>query len=379
MSDYYNTLGVDRGATQEDIKKAFRQQALKYHPDRNKASTATERFKEINEAYQTLSDPEKKDIYDRYGKDGLKSGASSGFDGFSGFGGFGDVFDMFFGNGDRGSANRARQGSDLEIHISIDLADVVKGTERSVNIERKVGCQICRGIGKQPDQQSSTCPNCQGKGTITRTQRIILGSVQHTTKCSACRGTGLSGPDCSNCRGFGRVKKGSEIKVQVPPGIEDGTTILLRGQGDVGENGGPSGDIRVLVSVKSTKSFIREGKNLFTNVDIDIPIAVLGGSVSVKTIDGTNKTIKIPKGTQPNKVFRLAGYGLPTLNNPSSRGDQVVTVNVKIPRTLTTKQKDIITEFAKTLDSTTESNNSQTKSQKSGVFSKIKNKVKDNL
>ncbi len=367
--DYYDILGVSKNASDDEIKKAYRRLAHKYHPD--KAGGDEKKFKEINEAYQVLSDKEKRHQYDQFGQ----AFKGAGFEGFAGsesafgggfdfgdifknmnFSGGGSVFDEEFGNGDfsdifsdvfGGSKKRhARTGRDIQIDIEIDFWEMVKGTSRQVKLYKTVSCSLCGGSGGAPGAKKKICPTCQGLGQIRKTRRSFFGSFSQIITCSECRGVGeVFDKKCSRCGGDGRVKEEVNIKIEVPAGINNGQTITLPGQGEAGEIGASSGDLYVNVHVKSHSEFRREGNNIISQKIITFSQAVLGDKVSVNTIEGPI-IMKIPPGTQSGEVFRIRGKGVPFLGK-SGRGDHLVKIIVKIPKNLSREQRKLIEELRK--------------------------------
>ena len=383
-SDYYDILEVGRGATQEEIKKAFRKQALKHHPDRNKTPDAATRFKEVNQAYQVLSDPERKNVYDNYGAEGLRNGfggqSSSGFEEFSGFGGFGDIFDAFFGGSTQRTGDRRRPGADLELRLSVTMSDVLTGVKRIAEIERKELCEACNGSGAEPQAGMSQCPSCRGSGQVRRAQRTMFGSFQQVAICSTCDGRGrVAVRECKPCHGHGRIRRRRKVPIPIPPGIEDGMTISLREAGDVGENGGRKGSLNILIMVEDQPGFVRKGADLLSFAEIDIAKTALGCEIEIKMLGGNTQTLKVPPFTQPGKVFKFNGAGFPFLNNASKRGHHIVTINVKVPTSLTPRQRELLTELDATFRSDTGSKKRRRRPEKESVFDRIKGKVKDNL
>lgn len=347
MKDYYKLLGVDRNATQEDIKKAFRQLALKYHPDRNQGDKAAEdKFKEINEAYGCLGDPEKRTHYDRFGtSEGFGAGAGPGFGGFGAGAGFGDIFedifDDFFGAFGGSRKTRPTKGSDLRYGLNITLEEAAFGVEREIKIPRWQACDSCNGTGSEPGKPPVTCPQCKGTGHV----RFQQGFFSVSKTCSKCQGSGriITNP-CRACSGNGKVKVQREIKVKIPAGVDTGSRLRLNGEGDFGSYGGPPGDLYVVLSVDEHPFFKREGLNVYCEVPVSFPKAVFGGEIEVPTLDGSAK-LKIPPSTQSGKAFHLKGKGVPKLGT-HHRGDQVVSVYIDVPKKLTPRQKELLEEFA---------------------------------
>lgn len=352
--DFYEVLGVGRGATDDEIKKAYRKLAKKYHPDLNPDdNSAEQKFKEVSEAYEILSDKEKRSRYDQFGHAGVDPNfGAGGGGGFGGFGGFdmGDIFgDIFGGFGGFGGGRSARRGpqrgSNVSTEVTITFEEAAFGCEKEINLSRIETCPDCSGSGAKPGTEVTTCSVCGGRGQVTTTQRTILGNMQTVTTCSACGGKGkVAKEPCSKCAGKGRIKKGRKIKVKIPAGIDDGQTISLGGQGNAGEQGATSGDLYVSVFVRPSQMFERNGFDVSYKMDISFAEAALGATVEVPTLDGKVK-YEIPEGTQPGTVFRFKGKGIPYLKR-NGRGDQYVMVNVVVPKKLSNKQKELLKEFA---------------------------------
>ncbi len=350
--DYYDILGVDRGASEDEIKRAYRRLARQYHPDVNKSPDAESRFKEINEAYQVLSDPEKRAMYDRYGHAGVDEGAGfSGFDfgGFGGFGDFGDIFDELFGFGSRRRRSGGpRRGEHIHVSVTISFEEAVFGTEREIEVRREEVCPHCHGTGAEPGTSPSRCPVCGGTGQVRRVRQSILGSFVQVTTCPRCGGTGeIITTPCSVCHGRKKVTITRRINVKIPAGIDDGMQIRLSGEGHAGENGGPSGNLYVEVKVKPHPFFKREGDDIYLDLPINISQAALGDVVKVPTLYGTEE-LKIPAGTQHGRKFVLKGKGVPHVRG-SGKGDQIVTVRVVVPTKLSKKQRELLEELGETL------------------------------
>jgi len=347
--DYYEVLGVERSADDKEIKKAYRRLAMKYHPDRNPDDAeAEERFKEATEAYEILSDDQKKAAYDQYGHAGVDpnagGGAGFGSGGFSDI--FGDVFGDIFGGGGGGGRARNTRGSDLRYNLELDLEDAVRGKTVKIRIPTQVTCKPCNGSGAAKGSKPETCDTCHGAGQVRMQQGFF--SVQQT--CPACRGQGsiVKNP-CPSCHGAGVQEEQKTLSVKIPPGVDTGDRIRLAGEGEAGLQGGPAGDLYVQVSVKEHPIFVREGRNLFCDVPIAFVDAALGGELEVPTLDGRVK-LKIPPETQTGKMFRLRGKGVePVRGGPA--GDLMCRVVVETPVNLTKKQKDILKEFQATMDS----------------------------
>ncbi len=352
--DYYEVLGVSKGASEDEIKKAYRKLAKKYHPDLNPNNKEAEaKFKEVNEAFQVLSDKEKRQRYDQFGHAGVDPnfGAGAGAGGFGGFDGgfdFGDIFgDIFGGFGGRSSSRRSapKQGRDIGAELSISFGEAAFGCSKEINLYRTEYCPECDGSGAKKGSEVVTCPTCGGSGQVRTMQRTILGSMQTVTTCSACGGKGKIVKDpCPKCAGKGKVRKSRKIKVKIPAGIDNGQSISLQGQGDVGDKGAPNGDLYVTIHVKPHEIFQRSRFDVQCEVPITFVQAALGAELEVPTLDGKVKYI-IPEGTQSGTVFRLKGKGIPILQR-SGRGDQYVKVNVEVPKHLSAKQKSLLKEFA---------------------------------
>ena len=362
--DYYEVLGISKGATEDEIKKAYRKMAKKYHPDLNPDDpAAAEKFKEVNEANDVLSDPQKRQRYDQFGHAGVDpsygggggyGGGMGGFGGFSGDGiDLGDIFESFFGGGMSGGTrsadpNAPKRGADISITLEISFMEACKGIKHTVELNRSENCDTCHGSGCKPGSSPTTCPECHGTGKIRFNQRTILGTMASTRTCTACGGKGkkIDNP-CTDCRGTGRIQKKSSVTVNVPAGIDDGQILRVAGQGHMGLNGGTRGDLNVRISVKKDKLFERKGFDVWTEVPITYAQAALGAKITVPTIDG-NVTYDIPEGTQPNTVFRLKGKGIQKLQR-EGRGDQYVRVVLEVPKNLNKKQKEALEAFSNTL------------------------------
>jgi molecular chaperone DnaJ len=346
--DYYNILEIGRDATEEDIRKAFRKKALEFHPDRNKSADAGDKFKEVNEAYQVLTDPERREQYDRFGHAG-PANSGGGFEGAEGFGGFGDIFDAFFGGASpRGGRTRARAGRDLQTNLMATFDEAVFGATKEIDIARTEKCTQCEGSRSEPGHQPKTCSNCKGSGRVRRAQRSMFGEFMTEAECSACQGSGseVSHP-CTQCKGVGRQRTRRTIQVKVPAGVPHGANLNLRGQGDSGENGGPAGDLYVAMHVESHPSFERENNDILYTLDISYPQAALGAEVDVPTLQGS-RTIRIPSGTQTDEIFRIKGQGVPHLGREDRRGDELVTVRVVTPGKLSKRQRELLEELQRT-------------------------------
>ena len=354
--DYYEVLGLKKGASEDEIKKAFRKMAMKYHPDKNPGDKeAEEMFKEINEAYAVLSDPEKKDKYDRFGHAVVdpNAGFGGGAGGFGGFGGFEDIFDMFggafgggFGGGSRGRKNGPRKGSDLQKSITIDFKEAAFGTKKEIRINKYVKCKTCGGTGAEPGTSKKTCPKCGGSGEVRTAQRTPLGTFQSVSPCPDCNGTGeINESPCKDCGGTGKVRDNVTIVVNIPAGVDNDSVIPIKGQGEPGINGGPDGDLYIVINVKPHKLFERRGQDLWLEIPITFDQAALGDDIVVPTLE-EKVSYKVPAGTQPGTVFRLKGKGIKSVRS-SRKGDLYVKVTLEVPTKLNHKQKKSIESMGK--------------------------------
>lgn len=357
--DYYEILGLKKGASDDEIKKAFRKMAMKYHPDKNPGDkTCEEKFKEVNEAYGILSDPEKKKMYDQFGHAGVDPNAGfGGAGGFSqGFGGFEDIFDMFggmFGGGRSGfgrqNPNAPRRGRDMQHYMTITFEEAAFGCKKNLKITKNVECKTCGGTGAAPGTDRATCPKCGGSGQIHTSQKTPLGVFNSVNTCDRCGGSGeIIEKPCPDCSGSGKVKKTVTISVNIPAGVDNESIIPLRGQGELGFNGGPAGDLYVVISVKPHKVFERHGKDLKLEIPISFDQAALGADIVVPTLE-EKVTYKVPAGTQPGTVFRLKGKGVVSPRT-GKKGDLYVKVNLEVPTKLNSKQKKSVENMASELD-----------------------------
>ncbi|MCI3029839.1 molecular chaperone DnaJ [Desemzia sp. C1] len=355
--DYYEVLGVSKGASDDEIKKAYRKLSKKYHPDINKEADADEKFKEIAEAYEVLSDANKRAAYDQYGHASTDPnfGAGGGFGGGgfggSGFGGFEDIFDSFFGGGGRAryNPNAPRQGEDLQYTLDLEFEEAVFGKQSTIRYNRKQECETCHGDGAKPGTSPVTCSKCSGTGSINVERNTPLGRIQTRSVCDVCNGTGQEIKEkCPTCVGAGHVKDRHTVKVTVPAGVEDGDQMRLSGQGEAGKNGGPYGDLYVIFRVKPSKQFQRRGAEIYYEAPIHFVQAALGDEIQVPTVHGKVK-LKIPAGTQTGTTFRIKGKGAPRLRG-TGQGDQHVKVNIVTPKNLNSKQAELLREFAKASD-----------------------------
>ena len=375
--DYYEVLGVGKSATEDEIKKAYRQLAKKYHPDMNPGDKEAEvKFKEVNEAYAVLSDSEKRAKYDRFGHAAFdpSAGGGSGFGGFGGFGGadfdFGDIFSSFFGGG--GGSSRSRhnapiEGDDIGTRVTVTFEEAVFGCKKEINFARVENCAECSGSGAAKGTTPETCTTCKGTGRVTVQQQTMLGYMQTQRACSACGGRGkIIKTPCKNCNGKGRVKINKKLEVNIPAGIDDRQNIVLRGQGSAGINGGPAGDLIIEVRVKEHPLFIRRGNNIYFEVPISFAEAALGAEIEIPMLDGSREKYKIPEGTQSGTDFTMRGKGVADVNS-KRRGDLIFTATVETPNNLTSEQKDLLKKFAASLG---ENNNKKKKSFFSKIFGK---------
>ena len=351
--DYYEVLGVKKDATADEIKKAYRKLAKENHPDLHPGDKACEeRFKEVNEAYEVLSDEEKRKKYDQFGHAAFDPNAGYGAGGFGDFGDLGDIFGSFgdifgFGGGgaQRSNPNAPRKGDNIRSSVSISFEEAAFGCEKEITIGRVEQCPDCKGTGCQPGTTPEVCPDCKGTGTVRTTQRTPFGMVQSTGACPKCKGTGkIIHQPCKTCRGMGMIRRQHKVKVTIPAGIDDGQAISQRGKGNAGANGGPAGDLLVSVIVRPHARFERDGNSVLLQQPISFAQAALGAEIEVPTLDG-NVKMTVPEGTQPGATFRLRGKGIPYLRG-SGRGDQFVTVDVVVPKNLTGSQKELLRQYA---------------------------------
>lgn len=343
--DYYEVLGIDKNASKEEIRKAYRKLARKYHPDVNKADDAEDKFKEVKEAYEVLSNEQKRAQYDQFGHAGPQSQGFGGAD----FSGFGDIFDMFFGGGGRRDPNAPQQGNDLQYTMTLDFEEAIFGKETEISIPKEDTCHTCSGSGAKPGTNPSTCSHCHGSGQLSTEQSTPFGRVVNRRVCHYCQGKGKIITDkCHTCHGAGRVKKHSKIKVSIPAGIDEGQQIRVSGKGEPGINGGPPGDLFVVITIKPHEFFKREGDHIFLELPITFAQAALGDEIEVPTVHG-NVMFKIPAGTQTGKTFRLRGKGAPNVRG-YGQGDQHVQVRVVTPTKLTSRQKELLKEFNQITD-----------------------------
>ena len=356
--DYYEVLGVSRGASEDEIKKAYKKMARKYHPDLNPGDkTAEEKFKEVNEAYEVLSDADKKARYDQYGHAGVDpnfgaGGFGGGFDGSFDFGDLGDIFGSFFGGGFGGgrrtNPNAPQRGESIRMSIAISFEEAAFGCEKAVTVERYETCDTCHGNGCAPGTSPEVCPDCHGTGTVQVRRQTPMGVFATSSPCPKCGGKGrIIHQPCKDCRGSGMVRKKKTIQASIPAGIDNGQTISIRGQGNAGKNGGPAGDLLITITVRPHELFRREGTSVLCEAPITFTQAVLGAELEIPTIDGTVK-YTLPEGTQSGTTFRLKGKGIPSING-RGRGDQYVTVYIETPKNLNKEQKEALKKFAETM------------------------------
>ena len=349
-TEYYDRLGVSKDASQDEIKRAYRKMSKKYHPDINKEPGAEEKYKEVQEAYETLSDDQKRAAYDQYGPDGANGfggqGGFGGFDGGAGFGGFEDIFSSFFGGGATRNPNAPRQGDDLQYRVNLSFEEAIFGAEKEVHYNREATCKTCSGSGAKPGTSPVTCGRCHGQGVINVDTQTPLGMMRRQVTCDVCHGTGQEIKEpCQTCHGTGHEKQSHKVSVKIPAGVETGQQIRLAGQGEAGFNGGPYGDLFVIINVNPSDKFTRDGSTIYYTLNISFVQAALGDTVEVPTVHG-NVEMTIPAGTQTGKTFRLKGKGAPRLRG-GSQGDQHVTVKIVTPTKLNDAQKEALLAFAK--------------------------------
>lgn len=351
--DYYEMLGVPRNASDAEIKRAFRKLAFQYHPDHNNDPEAEDKFKEINEAYQVLSDPKKRSSYDRYGRVATEGGSPD-----FGFGGLGDIFESFFGgfgepsSGFSKTAQRTPQkGDSLQSHLTLSFEEAVFGSKKEVEVQRVENCPLCHGLGSQPGTNPQTCPECHGMGQVRRVQQSLFGRFTHVATCSRCSGSGtiITHP-CSQCRGKGKIRIKRKLMVDIPAGVDDGYQLCLDGEGNAGLYGGAPGALYISFSVKPHNLFHREGIDIFYKLPINLTQAVLGDEIDIPSLDG-KLSLKIPPGIQNGEGFRLKGKGIPRVND-KKRGDLLVEIQVVTPQHIDKKQRHLFEELAKTLPRT---------------------------
>ena len=372
-TEYYDRLGVSKNASQDEIKKAYRKLSKKYHPDINKEAGAEQKYKDVQEAYETLSDEQKRAAYDQYGPAGANAGfGGGGFSGFDGggFGGFEDIFSSFFGGGGASrNPNAPRQGDDLQYRVQLKFEEAIFGVEKEVSYNREATCRTCTGSGAKPGTSPVTCSRCHGSGVINVDTQTPLGTMRRQMTCDACHGRGQQIPNpCETCRGTGHEKRSHTVTVKIPAGVETGQQIRLAGQGEAGFNGGPYGDLFVIIQVQASDKFERDGTTIHYKLNLNFVQAALGDTVHVPTVHG-DVDLVIPEGTQTGRKFRLKGKGAPSLRG-GSVGDQYVTVNIVTPTGLNERQKAALKEFA-------EAGDIKVHPQKKGFFGKVKDAFED--
>ena len=382
--DYYEVLGVNKNATDDELKKAYRKLAKKYHPDANldNKAEAEAKFKEVNEAYETLSNPQKRRMYDQFGPDGPQgfgggaggpfggqngyySYSSSGFDGFGDFGDLGDIFSSFFGGGFGGKSSRKqngpKKGADLNLQLDITFEEAFLGVEKEIIINRNEECSHCHGTGARPGTSVTKCPECNGTGQVRQVQNTILGQMQTTRTCATCHGSGeIIKEPCDICRGKGKVRKQPKIKVKIPAGIDNGQTVVLRGEGEPGEKGGSKGDLYITVKIKRHSIYTRSGNNVICDIPISITQATLGAELEIPMVDGSKEKYKIPDATQTGTQFVIKNKGFKSVNS-NVVGDFIFNVVVQTPKKLTKEQRELLVQLAKTM-------NEQPPIKKRGLF-----------
>ena len=371
--DYYEVLGVAKGASADEIKKAYRTLAKKYHPDMNPGDKEAEaKFKEVNEAYDVLSDEDKRRKYDQYGHAAFdpSSGAGGGYGGFGGFEGgfeFGDIFSSFFGGGGRAqNRNAPQEGDDVLARLTISFDEAVFGCKKEISFQRVEGCPECGTSGAAKGTKAETCPNCKGRGTVVVQQQTPFGYTQTQRACSNCNGKGkIIKTPCSNCNGKGYIKVNKKLEVTIPAGIDSMQKVVLRGQGSAGRNGGPAGDLYIEVRVKNHPIFTRDGNDVYCDVPISFTEAALGAEIDVPILGDKTEKFNLPEGTQSGTAFTLRGKGIQDINNPRRHGDLIFTVNVETPKNLTAEQKRILRSFAETLGESAGNN------RRESIFKKI--------
>lgn len=352
MTDYYEILGVSKDATKDEIKSAFRKKARLLHPDVNKAPDAEEKFKELGKAYETLSDDNKRATYDRYGEDGLKNaGFDTGGPFASGFGDINDIFESFFGGfggfgfGGGVDPNAPQRGDDLRYDIKLKFEEAVFGVNKEIKFDHLEICPDCKGTGAEAGTQKKTCPQCNGTGQVKTVTRTPLGNFAQITTCPHCKGSGqVIEKPCKTCQGSGHVNKEKKVEIKIPAGVDTMSKIRVSGGGDCGINGGPNGDLFVVIHVEASKYYKRDGINVFTELEISPAQAVMGDVVTVKTLDG-DKEIQIPAGAQHDNIVKIKGAGVPIISRPSQRGDHIVILKVKIPTRLNEQEKRLYQEL----------------------------------
>lgn len=350
--DYYEVLGVPRNADKDEVKRAYRRLARKYHPDVNREPGADERFKEINRAYEVLADPETRSTYDRFGEAGVSGAAGAGFQDFSDIGGFADIFETFFsGFGGAGTQQTRRRGptrgDDLRLDLKLDFREAIFGGDKEIRINHLETCTTCSGSGAKPGTRPRTCSTCNGSGQVRRATRTPFGSFTQVSVCPTCDGSGQVIEDkCEDCGGSGQKQVKKKLKINVPAGVDSGTRLRVSGEGDTGQRGGPAGDLYVYLFVNEDPEFKRDGINILSELKISYLQAILGCQLEVATVDGPAEIV-IPPGTQPSTVLTLEGRGVPRLGNPVARGDHLITVEVDIPTKVSPEERELLEKLAK--------------------------------
>lgn len=374
-ADYYEILGINKDASESDIKSAFRKAAKRYHPDLHPGDAEAEKkFKEINEAYEILSDPQKRAQYDQFGHAAFDPTQAGGFHG-GGFGGFEDIFSAFTGGGFGGFGGSARRngpvaGNDLRYNLTITFEEAAFGTKKEILVPREENCASCGGTGAKAGTQPATCSVCGGSGQVRSQQNTMFGAFSTVRPCDACGGTGKVIKDpCPDCKGRGRVNRSKRISVSIPAGIDNGQMLTMRGEGEAGLRGGPAGDLYISINVKPHKLFTRNGYDLYLNMDVPMTVAALGGEIQVPTLVGTVK-YNIPQGTQPGTTFRLREQGITKLNS-TQKGDLLVKANVVIPKKLTEEQRELVKKLAESMGE----KHTEAKVGKKTIFDRVKDKL----
>ena len=350
--DYYDVLGIARDASSDEIKKAYRQLARKFHPDVNQGDASSEeKFKEVAEAYEVLSDAQKRGAYDRFGHATSGGGGGGfgggGFDGFGGGGGLDDILNVFFGGGGGGRRPGPQRGDDLRYDLEVTLEEALRGGEKSIQVPRTENCETCGGNGAAPGTKPDTCVQCGGTGATRQVQQTILGTVQTSVTCPRCQGRGqvVKSP-CGGCGGRGKLRKTRELKVPIPPGVDDGMQLPIRGEGEAGALGGPPGDLYIFFAVKEHERFERDGMDLYISQPLTFVQATLGDTISVRTLAGESVTLSIPEGTQNGTRFKLRGHGIPNVRSRTQKGDLTVVISVQVPTKLNDDEKKALRQFA---------------------------------
>lgn len=375
--DYYKVLGISKSDSQEDIRKAFRKMAMDYHPDRNKSSDAPDKFKEINEAYQVLSDSQKRAQYDRFGHSGVNGGRSSGspFEGFDTFGGFGDIFDSFFGGSSRRSGNQPTRGEDIYASLDLSFEESVFGIEKTLHITRIESCETCNGSRSKPGTTPDTCTSCNGNGQVRRSQQSVFGQFTQVVGCPSCDASGqiVSYP-CEDCQGQGLKRMNRNTSIEIPKGIENGMQVRLTGWGNHGKHGGPAGNLYVEAIVAEHEVFIRRKFDLIYELTLNMAEAAIGTEITIPTLEGDDHSLKIPAGTQPGHILTVKSKGVPHLRG-NGRGDMKIIADVKTPTKLSKYQKGLLQELSRSLNGDPAQGQYDEKSSDKKLINKIKDKL----